>query len=137
MINACITDDLYYNDINSMVVFPKADIFVDPKAILGLLNSKLLSFWFNQTYQKLQRGIFPQFKVNELEQFPMALSPSLNSQMVVKVDQIIALQLDLDNGVNRITESRIRSLNAQLDALAYQAFGITEEERKQIEEAVG
>ena len=137
MINACIADDLYYNDINSMVVFPKADIFVDPKAILGLLNSKLLSFWFNQTYQKLQRGIFPQFKVNELEQFPMALSPSLNSQMVVKVDQIIALQLDLDNGVNRITESRIRSLNAQLDALAYQAFGITEEERKQIEEAVG
>jgi len=135
MINACIAADLYYNDINSMVVFPKTDAGADLKVILGLLNSKLLSFWFDQTYQKLQRGIFPQFKVNELEQFPMALNPSLNLKIVEKVDQIIALQRPLESGINRIAESRIRSLNAQLDELACQAFGITDEERKQIEEA--
>lgn len=67
-INAIYTKDYFINDINSMVVQKFA---ISPLYILALLNSKLISFWFIHTFNKLQRGTFPQFKVNELKQFPI------------------------------------------------------------------
>ena len=48
----------------------------------------------------------------------------------------MALQELLKKGADRTIEARIKSLNVQLDDLAYTAFGISEEERHSIEEAV-
>ncbi|MFZ4542243.1 MAG: hypothetical protein ACOYNL_10720 [Rickettsiales bacterium] len=59
---------------------------------------------------------------------------SVSEKLIVKIKQL--LQETLKNGADRITESRIKSLNVQLDDLAYEAFGITEDERQQIDEAV-
>lgn len=67
-ISAAYTEEHYINDINSMVV---CEFKVAPEAILAVLNSRLISFWFVLTYDKLQRGLFPQFKVKELKAFPM------------------------------------------------------------------
>jgi hypothetical protein len=39
--------------------------------LIGLLNSKFISFWFFATFAKHQRKLFPQFKVKELEIFPI------------------------------------------------------------------
>ena len=39
--------------------------------LIGLLNSKFISFWFFVTFAKHQRKLFPQFKVKELEIFPI------------------------------------------------------------------
>ncbi len=133
-IHACATSDNYINDINIMIVKPTKSDDVIP--ILGLLNSKLMSFWFNHTYQKLQRGLFPQFKVNELAQFPMALDKSLNHKISDKVEEITELMKALMEKPNKNLEVRIKSLNIQLDELAYQAFGLTENERKLVEESV-
>ena len=67
-INACYTDEIILNDINSMIIY---DIRCNPLYLLGILNSKPLSFWFAHKFGKLQRGLFPQFKVNELSIFPI------------------------------------------------------------------
>ncbi len=67
-INACLTDEIYLNDLNSMNII---NIKIEPEYILALLNSKLISFWFMYKFGKLQRGIFPQFKINELKLFPI------------------------------------------------------------------
>ena len=67
-ISAAYTEEHYINDINSMVV---CEFKVAPEAILAVLNSRLISFWFVLTFDKLQRGLFPQFKVRELKAFPM------------------------------------------------------------------
>lgn len=67
-ISAAYTERHSINDINSMVV---CEFKVAPEAILAVLNSRLVSFWFVLTFDKLQRGLFPQFKVKELKAFPM------------------------------------------------------------------
>ena len=67
-INACFVQETLLNDINSMNII---NFSVSPKYILSILNSKLISFWFVHKFGKLQRGIFPQFKINELEIFPI------------------------------------------------------------------
>ena len=70
MINGVFTAEKFYNDINSMVLFSSQE-GVSLKYLLGLLNSRLVSFWFQKTFDKLQRKIFPQFKVAELASFPI------------------------------------------------------------------
>jgi tRNA1(Val) A37 N6-methylase TrmN6 len=68
-INAAYTDtDMLLNDRNSNIVF---GFKIKPQAILGILNSRVTSYWFGYTFDKFQRDTFPQFKLAELEQFPM------------------------------------------------------------------
>ena len=76
LVHATIATGKCYHDINSMVVFrPQSGTSL--KYILGIINSRLVSFWFQKKYDKLQRKIFPQFKVKELAAFPMpAIDPA-------------------------------------------------------------
>lgn len=132
MIHASLVRDTFYNDINSMIIFPSTG-GADMRAVLGFLNSKLLSFWFNHTFQKLQRGIFPQFKVNELAQFPIALKGDVAAKLATKVDEMMKLQEKLQSAPDRVTEARIKGLNSNIDELVYQAFGLTKDEMVVVE----
>jgi hypothetical protein len=68
-INAAYTDtDMLLNDRNSNIVL---NFKMKPQAILGVLNSRVTSYWFAYTFDKFQRDTFPQFKLAELEQFPI------------------------------------------------------------------
>lgn len=67
-ISGAYTEDHYINDINSMVV---CDFEISAQAILAILNARLTSYWFDLTFDKMQRGLFPQFKVKELKSFPI------------------------------------------------------------------
>ncbi len=58
------------NDNNSMIITSHSNDF-ELLYLLSLINSKLISFWFLKTFGKLQRKLFPQFKVNELLLFPI------------------------------------------------------------------
>ncbi|MFH1862771.1 MAG: N-6 DNA methylase, partial [bacterium] len=48
LIQATLTDETAYNDINSMIVFGPVS-HLSLKYLLGLINSRLLSFWFSKT----------------------------------------------------------------------------------------
>ena len=68
------------------------DFKENPKLLLALLNSKLMSFWFIYTFDKLQRGTFPQFKVNELKQFPIVQIKQEFKINLINFADIILLQ---------------------------------------------
>ncbi|MCP3659821.1 MAG: hypothetical protein GY830_05705, partial [Bacteroidetes bacterium] len=94
-INAVQTKQTYLNDINSMVIFSFNKNYFS-KYILSLLNSKLISFWFVNTFDKLQRGLFPQFKVKELAIFPIKKIPSSQQQPFIdKADIMLSLNKQL------------------------------------------
>lgn len=139
-INAVFTTGAFVNDINSMVIFsPKADY--DLKYILGVINSRLLSYWFVQTFDKFQRKIFPQFKVNELAQFPIyPASRSDQKTMIALVDKILDLKKQItskDKGSNKwdSIQSEIKKTDYQIDELVYKLYGLTPEEIKIMETA--
>jgi len=67
-INATYSNEEFINDINSTVILNcKIDIYF----ILGVMNSKLMTFWMANFFDKLQRKIFPQLKGKEIKQFPI------------------------------------------------------------------
>jgi hypothetical protein len=116
-INACYTDEILLNDLNSMnIIYMK----VNPKYLLGILNSRLISYWFALKFGKLQRGIFPQFKINELAQFPIPnVSLSQQQPIITLVEQI--LQLKKQN-------ADTSALETEIDKLVYELYGLTDEE---------
>ena len=89
-INACFVDEYIVSDKNSMIIF---DFKANPKFVLGCLNSAIVSRWFLYKFDKLQRGIFPQFKVKELAQFPIPkASQTEQEEVAVLVDLVMDLK---------------------------------------------
>ncbi|KXS50187.1 MAG: Eco57I restriction endonuclease [Halanaerobium sp. T82-1] len=78
-IHSIFTDGTILNDRNSNNILGFGE--VNPLFVLGMLNSRLVSFWFEYTFDKFQRDIYPQFKVNELERFPINIKASDNNKI--------------------------------------------------------
>jgi type I restriction-modification system DNA methylase subunit len=143
LINGVIVDGLYYNDINSMVIFAPNDA-ISLKYLLGLINSRLLSFWFSRIFDKLQRKIFPQFKVKELAMFPICkinLSDKNEKKQHDKIVSLVDEMLELHKKISKIKnpdektriQRQINSTDEQIDKLVYELYGLTEEEIKIVE----
>ena len=144
LVHAVFTDEKALNDINSMVVFESKG-GISLKYLLGLINSRLLSWWFLRSFDKLQRKIFPQFKVKELALFPIRSVNVLNraekaihDRMVSLVDRMLELNSRKQSGklapsqLDRL-EREIAATDQKIDHLVYELYSITEEERKIIE----
>lgn len=107
--------------------------------LLGLLNSRLLTFWFDHKFDKFQRAIFPQFKVNELATFPIRTidftSPAdkaRHDRMVQLVEGMLMLHKQLAAAHTPHDKDRyerlIKSADREIDSLVYELYGLTPEE---------
>lgn len=141
LINGVYVEDLYYNDINSMMIFTPTKGY-SLLYLLGVINSRLISFWFSQKFDKLQRKIFPQFKVKELASFPIQPIDFANvddrknhDSIVLWVQKIQKLKL-IDCKTPQEHEQlqrEIDSTDRQIDALVYQLYNLTDDEIKLVE----
>jgi hypothetical protein len=103
-------------------------INVSPLYLLGVLNSRIISYWFVHKFGKLQRGIFPQFKINELAQFPIPnVSVSQKKPIISLVEKILSAK-------KKNAAADISDLEKQIDELVYKLYGLTDEEIAVIEQ---
>jgi 23S rRNA G2445 N2-methylase RlmL len=126
-INACLTEEIALNDMNSMNVLKFKESKESPELILAILNSKLISYWFVHKFGKMQRGTFPQFKVNELAIFPIPKTFEQYREVLVNhVTEILAAKRN-DPAADTIV------LEHDIDRLVYQLYGLSEEEIRMVE----
>jgi hypothetical protein len=99
----------------------------NPRFVLGILNSKAVSFWFAHKFGKLQRGLFPQFKINELATFPIPYATDKQQKSIIDlVDKILK--------VKRSNPSADASaLEHEIDQQVHALYGLTLEEIAAIE----
>lgn len=128
-LHACYIEDFVLNDLNSMNI---VQISCDPFFLLGVLNSKAISYWFIHKFGKLQRGIFPQFKINELKIFPV---PEVGRELENKISTVSKKLTELLKVEERTTavHAQLEELNLTLDTLVYQAFGLEAQQVLEIE----
>jgi adenine-specific DNA-methyltransferase len=126
-IHACLTDEVALNDLNSMNII---NFQQSPECILGILNSRLISFWFVHTFGKMQRETFPQFKVNELANFPLPKviieKPALQQPIIGLVDKILEAK-------RSHPQADTSAWEREIDQIVYLLYGLTEEEIKIVE----
>jgi methylase of polypeptide subunit release factors len=117
-INACYTEKTILNDRNSMNII---DIKINPQFLLAILNSKIITFWFIHKFGKLQRGIFPQFKINELKEFPIPKIKNIDDTKPFEnlVDEII---------LKKQNNEDTTELENQIDQMVYTLYSLTKDE---------
>jgi hypothetical protein len=102
------------------------DMRCDPYYILSILNSRPISFWFAQKFGKLQRGLFPQFKINELASFPI---PNVSKETMEKLSKLASKILEQKR---KEISSDTASLELEIDSIVSELFGLNSNEIKRI-----
>lgn len=120
-IHACIADGICLNDRNSMNVINLPE---SPEAILGIINSRLTSFWFIHKFGKMQRETFPQFKVNELAEFP------LPKRRKDRTDEIAERVKSILSAKKKDPNADTSALERQIDEMVYALYGLSPEQAK-------
>ena len=123
-IHACYIEETFLNDLNSMNII---NIRESPESILGILNSRLLSFWFVNKFGKMQRETFPQFKVNELADFPL---PKKRKQ---KVQEIAGLAKKILAAKAKNATADTTPLEREIDSLVYSLYNLSPDEIRLVE----
>lgn len=127
-INAVYTEETILNDRNSMNVI---DIQCNPMFIMAILNSRAVSFWFEHKFGKLQRGLYPQFKVNELKIFPIPSATQSQQEAHAKLaDQMMVAVKKQQEAVSeqdkKIANMRVEAIDKQINQKVYELYGITD-----------
>jgi len=111
------------------------------KYLLGILNSKLMSFYFSKvvatgTLQGTYSGVYPE----DVRVFPIKLKSQDNQKKLIqKIDDIIQIikrkneLKDKQTDQKAQLEKEIQKLDNEIDEEVYKLYGITEEEKKIIE----
>ena len=131
------------NDNNSMIVTqPKLGYNI--KYLMGILNSRLISVWFIHSFGKLQRKVFPQFKVKELRAFPIRpinfsdpTDKARHDKMVQLVESMLALHKHKaaakTQADQELYQRQIEATDREIDALVYELYGLTPDEIATVE----
>ena len=110
------------NDRNSMIITNIDNISI--LALLGIIDSKPLTLWFLMKFDKCQRRLYPQFKVNELAQFPI---PELTVNAEKELSTLVSKAMD-----KRKHGQDISRENERIDELVMSAFNLDESEKQSI-----
>ncbi len=98
--------------------------------LLGLLNSKLLTFWLKAKNTPLgDMGAYRNYKYNIME-LPMVKIMAKNKKIA---DKIIALVDKILKSKEKDPKANTQELEKEIDALVYQLYHLTDEEIKIIE----
>lgn len=116
-ISGVYVEEEIINDRNSMIV---NSFKYNPFFILGVINSKVETFWFINIFDKMQRGMFPQFKVSELGMFPVPKEEVVISE---KIASLAAQQL----------REYSKERDVEIDSLVNKMYGLTNADEKIIE----
>ena len=120
------------NDEKALFIGGTAGIIgVCPKmnkhSLLGILNSKV--FVYHLKTQPIKSGGYRQMSVNSLSKFPLPQeNKNLETEIAAKVVQLLKA---------KSKNEELKKFESEIDDLVYELYGLSSEERKIIEKAIG
>ncbi len=141
---ATYVEETYCNYKTILNVIYGKEKFFSMKYLLGILNSRLISFIYPLVSNKIVKDSFPRISVGDLRMLPIQIinfeiekEKSQHDYIVKLVDQMLeakqkqsAAKTDAD--VTRY-ESLCAALDRKIDEAVYELYGLTEEEIKIVE----
>ncbi|MBE6343566.1 MAG: DNA modification methylase [Lentimicrobiaceae bacterium] len=126
-LEATISDKIYGFNKNVYGIKIDEKKGYETKFILGLLNSKLLDFYYKKKFSTKKEDVFPEIQTYLYEQLPIAsASKSQQKEITDIVDEILRIKR---NDCNADTAQ----LEKEIDKLVYELYGMTEEEIRVVE----
>ena len=109
------------------------------KYLLGILNSKLTSFFVSKVGSCF-RGGFYSFGKHSFEKFPLPSENLENKELEDLVDRMISLNKELSQAIvprdKKLLQKQIETIDNQINQVVYKLYDLTDEEIKIIEENI-
>ncbi len=109
------------------------------KFLLGILNSKLTTFFISKVASCFRGGYYS-FGKHSFEHFPLPSSNLNNENLINLVDEIIEFHKELSNcridKDKKIIQLQIDNVDNRINQLVYELYGLTDDEIEIIEEDV-
>ncbi len=132
---------VFKKDINPFVI---SDSAWNAFYVLGILNSRLMSFLYVRTSSIATKDDFRQTTLAELRRLPTrtinfadAADKSRHDRIVTLVEQMLDLHKRLHAAKTEtdreLYQRQIAATDKQIDALVYELYGLTDEEIKIVE----
>ena len=119
---AAITDEELYHD-PAIIVVKDAPAY-SLNCVLGILNSRLASFFHFNHSPKATKGAFPKILVQDIKEFPIpVVSESEQLTISIKVDEILAEK-------KSDPSADTSALESEIDEKVFDLYGLTPEERE-------
>ena len=111
-------------------IYPKGEFSINYlKCLLAILNSSLATFFVKKIAYDLTKGAFTKVRTNQLGQLPI---PTFQNYEELISDRIDVIQVKKRENPAADTSS----LEAEIDRLVYELYGLTEEEIQIIENSI-
>jgi hypothetical protein len=127
----------FLNNKSILNVLDHEDDCTRLKTLIGILNSRLMSFFYKQQAIKSGRKIFPKVVVKDLGRFPIPEAFTKQDRMVTLVEPMLALHKQLADAKSEaqkaILQRQIDATDAAIDRLVYDLYGLTAEEIATVE----
>lgn len=124
---AAYTEEEYYNTPS---IINCINFTANIKFILAMINSTLMSFYHKMTSPKANKGLFPKILVNDIRKLPILNCGEIKQNYISNlVDQILSVK---QNDPTADTSA----LEAEIDKIVYELYGLTDDEIKIVEESV-
>ncbi len=104
-----------------------------PFFLLALINSKLFTWYHHKRNPKAQKGLFPKVIVSDLKKLPIFELESMNHDHKAIHDRIATIVTKILDCKSSNPDIDTSALEAEIDQLIYQLYGLTEEEIKIVE----
>jgi hypothetical protein len=139
---ASITDEELYNTQNAFNLIAKPGVSIE--FLLGLLNSRLMTFYHSKKFLDEFKMRFQKILIKDARRFPIRVIDPANKTDVAAHDRIVLLvekMLDLHKQraaaktphEQTALDRQISATDAQIDRLVYDLYGLTEDEIKLVE----
>lgn len=115
-IYSTLVQDEYYNDPAILIALEPQTPVVNAEALLGILNSKLASFYHFNASPKATKGSFPKILVEDINNFPIAVYSKETSKIFEKISKYVLEIMQKPSSIERV--------DSKIDNLVYQLYGL-------------
>jgi len=113
----------------------------NPKYVLALINSKLLSFYYQRKFSTKKTSLFPEVQTYLFNKLPIKkIDKTQQNKFVRLVNRILKLQKDLNNSAKnsnkwRMLKDKIEKVDKKINKKIYKVYGLTKKDIKIIEKS--
>jgi len=136
---ATLVTDTFITNKNLYSVLPKR-ISTHISTILGVLNSRLISYLYINQVTQATKDDFPQVTIKDILSLPfpaVSKDDALHNHLVQLVEQMLALHKQLSEAKTgheqTMIQRQIDATDQQIDKLVYELYELTPEEIKIVE----
>ena len=109
------------------------ELLVDPLFLLGVINSKVLSYYALHKFDMLQRKTFPQLRLYQIKALPI---PSVEVEKQLELSKLVQEKINLHKIINPSIndKSEMEKLDNKIDDYVMELFMLSEEEKNIIKD---